>query len=303
MQPTFTLKFLALSLLAGIHTQALAADDSKLQLEVYTSTAHGYAVTSTLIYGERDLLLIDPQLLLSEAREVVKQIKATNRKLTTIYSTHAHPDHFLGVAAILEAFPDAKYVAVKEVSDRIVTAWPARRNFWFPTYGDDLPSETAIVPEALSEPVLELEGHKFPITKEQIGLDGAGNTFVHIPELDAVVTGDIVFNSHLRPPADTAPVYATLARIKALNPKIVVAGHQAQGADSDADVLEFIPAYIEAFKAAKAQSANPAELVAKMKALYPDLGRVDALEQAANTAFAPPAPPAAAPAAPAPAKQ
>jgi hypothetical protein len=105
-----------------------------------------------------------------------------------------------------------------------------------------------------------------------------------------VVTGDIVFNSHLRPPADTAPLYATLARIKALNPKIVVAGHQAQGADSDADVLEFIPAYIDAFAKAKAASANAEELIARMKALYPDLGRVDALEQAATTAFAPPAP-------------
>ena len=69
------------------------------------------------------------------------------------------------------------------------------------------------------------------------------------------------------------------------------------GADSDADVLEFIPAYIDAFAKAKAESKNADELIAKMKAKYPDLGRVDALEQAATQAFAPPAPPAAAPAA------
>lgn len=278
------------TLLALSFSQAKAASDTGLQLEVFTSTAHGYAVTSTLVYGEKDLLLIDPQFLLSEARQVVDKIKATGRTLTTIYSTHAHPDHFLGVAAILEAFPDAKYVALPQVRERITTAWPARRNFWYPTYGDDLPSEQAILPEALSEPKLVLEGHEFPITGEQIGLDGQGNSFVHIPELDAVVTGDIVFNSHLRPPADTAPLYATLARIKALNPKIVVAGHQAQGADSDADVLEFIPAYIDAFAKAKAESANAEQLIARMKAMYPDLGRVDALEQAATTAFAPPAP-------------
>jgi glyoxylase-like metal-dependent hydrolase (beta-lactamase superfamily II) len=245
-------------------------------------------VTSTLVYGDNELLLIDPQFLLSEARQVVDKIKATGRTLTTIYSTHAHPDHFLGVAAILEAFPDAQYVALPQVRERIVTAWPGRRNFWYPTYGDDLPSEQAILPEALTEPKLVLEGHEFPITGEQVGLDGQGNSFVHIPELDAVVTGDIVFNSHLRPPADTGPVYATLARIAALNPKIVVAGHQAQGADSDADVLQFIPAYIDAFNAAKAQSATAEELISKMKALYPDLGRVDALEQAATQAFAPP---------------
>jgi glyoxylase-like metal-dependent hydrolase (beta-lactamase superfamily II) len=216
-------------------------------------------------------------------------IKATGRELTLVYSTHAHPDHFLGVATILEAFPDAKYVALPEVRERIVTAWPGRRNFWYPTYGDELPSEVAILPEALTEPVLVLEGHRFPITKEQIGLDGAGNSFVHIPELDAVVTGDIIFNSHLRPPADTAPLYETLARIAALNPKIVVAGHQGKDSDSDADVLTFIPEYIDYFRAARMESANAAELVAKMKQKYPGLAREDALEQAANTAFAPPA--------------
>jgi glyoxylase-like metal-dependent hydrolase (beta-lactamase superfamily II) len=279
---------LALALSSCFALPAFAAD-APLQLEVFTSSANGYAVTSTLVYGENDLLLIDPQFLKSEAQQVVDKIKATGRKLTTIYSTHAHPDHFLGVATILAAFPDAKYVALPEVRERIVTAWPARRNFWYPTYGDELPGEEAILPEALSEPKLVLEGHEFPITGEQIGLDGAGNSFVYIPELDAVVTGDIIFNSHLRPPADTAPLYETLDRLRALNPKIVVAGHQAQGADSDADVLTFIPEYIDYFRMAKAESANAEELIAKMKAKYPGLGREDALTQAANTAFAPPA--------------
>jgi glyoxylase-like metal-dependent hydrolase (beta-lactamase superfamily II) len=288
MKTTTLLKPLLTSLLALAINPLFAAGESQLQLDVFTSTPHGYAVTSTLVYGEKELLLIDPQFLLSEARQVVEQIKAIGRTLTTIYSTHAHPDHFLGVAAILEAFPDAKYVALPQVRERIVTAWPGRRNFWYPTYGDDLPSEQAILPAALTEPKLVLEGHEFPITGEQVGLDGQGNSFVHIPQLDAVVTGDIVFNSHLRPPADTAPLYATLASIAALNPKIVVAGHQAQGADSDADVLQFIPAYIDAFRAARAESSNAVELVAKMKALYPGLGREDALEQAATQAFAPP---------------
>jgi glyoxylase-like metal-dependent hydrolase (beta-lactamase superfamily II) len=287
----FTARCVSLLSLVLIINPVQAAEKSQLHLDVYTSSPHGYAVTSTLVYGDHDLLLIDPQLLLSEARQVVERIKATGRKLTTIYSTHAHPDHFLGVAAILEAFPDAHYVALPPVRERIVTAWPARRNFWYPTYGDDLPSEKAILPDALSEPKLVLEGHEFPITGEQIGLDGQGNSFVHIPELKAVVTGDIVFNSHLRPPADTAPVYATLDRIAALSPEIVVAGHQAQGTSSDAAVLKFIPAYIDAFRAARAESKSAAELVAKMKVLYPGLGREDALEQAATQAFTPPAAP------------
>ena len=288
------LSYLVPALLGALYASSLsAAEQSKLTLEVFTSTPRGYSVTSTLIYGDKELLLIDPQFLKSEANQVVDMIKATGRTLTTIYTTHAHPDHFLGVAAIKEAFPNARYVALPEVRERMITSWPGRRNFWYPTYGDELPSEVAILPEALTEPVLTLEGHKMQITGEQVGLDGAGNSFVYIPDLDAVVAGDIIFNSHLRPPADTGPVFATLDRIAALNPKIVVAGHQGKDSSSDASVLQFIPKYIEDFKAAQAQSANAKELIDRMTALYPNLAREDALEQAANTAFAPPAPPAA----------
>ncbi|MES2625262.1 MAG: MBL fold metallo-hydrolase [Pseudomonadota bacterium] len=286
------LAYLVPALLGVLATQGLhAADESPLTLDVFTSTPHGYAVTSTLVYGENELLLIDPQFLLSEARQVVDKIRATGRTLTTIYTTHAHPDHFLGVAAIKEAFPEARYVALPEVRERMITSWPGRRNFWYPTYGDDLPSEVAILPEALSEPSLTLEGHEILITGEQVGLDGAGNSFVYIPDLDAVVAGDIIFNSHLRPPADTAPLYETLDRIAALNPKIVVAGHQGKDSNSDASVLQFIPKYIDDFKAAQAESKNAQELIDRMLKLYPGLAREDALEQAANTAFAPPAAP------------
>jgi Zn-dependent hydrolases, including glyoxylases len=275
--------------LFGAAAQAeIIAENDGLSLEVYTSGVFGYAVTSTLVYGEDEVLLIDPQFIRSEAQQVVELIKKSGKPLTMIYSTHAHPDHFLGVETILKAFPDARYVALPEVRERIVTAWPARRNFWYPTYGEELPPEDAILPEALSAPQLEFDGHVFPITGEQIGLDGAGNSFVHIPELDAVVTGDIIFNSHLRPPADTAPLYETLNRISALNPKIVVAGHQAQGASSDASVLKFIPEYIDAFHEERGKANSPEELVAAMKARYPGLGREDALEQAAATAFNPP---------------
>ena len=259
------LSYLVPALLGALYASGLsAAEQSKLTLDVFTSTPRGYSVTSTLIYGDKELLLIDPQFLKSEANQVVEKIKATGRTLTTIYTTHAHPDHFLGVAAIKEAFPNARYVALPEVRERMITSWPGRRNFWYPTYGDELPSEVAILPEALTEPVLTLEGHKMQITGEQVGLDGAGNSFVYIPDLDAVVAGDIIFNSHLRPPADTGPVFATLDRIAALNPKIVVAGHQGKDSSSDASVLQFIPKYIEDFKAAQAQSANAKELIDRM---------------------------------------
>ena len=145
-------------------------------------------------------------------------------------------------------------------------------------------------------PCLRLEGHEIQITGEQIGLDGAGNSFVYIPDLVFLVLSKLFFNSHLRPPADTAPLYETLARIAALNPEIVVCGSSGKDSNSDASVLQFIPKYIDVFPELLTNLPMPRKSVAKMKALYPGLAREDALEQAANTAFTPPAAPPAAPA-------
>lgn len=262
-------------------------ENGPLTVEVFTSSEPGYSVTSTLIYGNNDLILIDPQFLLPEAEQVVELIKATGKRLTTIYTTHAHPDHFLGVPAILEAFPDARYVALPEVRQRMITGWPARRNFWVQTYGEDvLPGPEPVLPDALpNPPMLRLEGYTMPITAEQVGLDGPGNSFVSIPAIKTVVTGDIIFNSHLRPPADTAPLYETLDRIAALDPDYVIGGHQAKGATSEANVLNFVREYIGAFRMARMLSSSPEELQEKMLQMYPDLGRRDALGQAAERAF------------------
>jgi hypothetical protein len=53
--------------LAGILVIAagsLAPAQSKLQTKIFTSTSEGFSVTSTLVYGERDAILIDPENLL-----------------------------------------------------------------------------------------------------------------------------------------------------------------------------------------------------------------------------------------------
>ena len=39
-----------------------------------------------------------------------------------------------------------------------------------------------------------LEGEEFPITGGVQGADGPGNSFVFVPSLKAVITGDIVFD-------------------------------------------------------------------------------------------------------------
>src|SRR5580693_7081387 len=158
---------------------AVAAARSHLQIKVHTGRGvTGYDVNSTMISGEKDMLVIDPQFSLSEAHRLAAEILESKKNLTTIYVTHPHPDHYFGLAVLKQAFPNAKIVALPATINSIKTGWPARQKFWFPTYGNNIPGPEPVLPEELSTPVLTLEGEQFPITGDVQG-DGPGNSFVY----------------------------------------------------------------------------------------------------------------------------
>jgi glyoxylase-like metal-dependent hydrolase (beta-lactamase superfamily II) len=52
--------------------------------------------TSTLITGATEAVLIDAQYLKDDIRDLGDLIERTGKKLTTIYVTHDHQDHYLG---------------------------------------------------------------------------------------------------------------------------------------------------------------------------------------------------------------
>src|SRR5580700_6860422 len=101
------------TLLAAVVLAAAANAQTKLQLKVHTGVGvNGYDVNSTMISGEKDMLVIDPQFSLSEAHRLAAEILESKKNLVTIYVTHPHPDHLFGLAVLHQAFPSARMVAL-----------------------------------------------------------------------------------------------------------------------------------------------------------------------------------------------
>ena len=268
---------------------ANAAAQSHLDLKVHTGHGvNGYDVNSTMISGQKDMIVIDAQFSLSEAHRLAAEILESKKNLTMIYVTHPHPDHFFGLAVLKQAFPNARAVALPATANAEKGAWPARQKFWFTTYGNDIPGPDPVELEALSTPALELEGEQFPITGPVQGSDGPGNSFVYIPSLKAVVTGDIVFDHvYFGVPRGKAREdwNKTIDQIMALDPAIVVPGHEGPGATRDMHSIQFMKKYIADWDANVAFSKDAAEMKAKVLAQYPGLGMEFTLNDRIKTYF------------------
>jgi glyoxylase-like metal-dependent hydrolase (beta-lactamase superfamily II) len=260
----------------GVALAAAPHAQSKLSLKVHTGKGQqGYDVNSTMVIGEKEMIVIDPQFSLSEAHKLAAQILESKKTLTTIYSTHAHPDHLFGVAVLKQAFPEARYVALPAVVAAARTGWPARQKFWFATYGNNIPGPEPVLAEELMTSQLTLEGESFPITGGVQGADGPGNSFVWIPSLKAVVTGDIVFDHVYMPvPRDAAREnwLKTIDQIAALKPEIIIPGHEGPGATRNLQSVAFMKKYYADWDANVAKSKTAAEMRAAVAKQYPGLG-------------------------------
>lgn len=245
--------------------------------------------TVTLIAGDNDAVLVDTFLPEQQSKELVEWAAESGKSLKTIYVTHAHGDHYFGLALLLERFPAAKAIAARPVAEAIARQIEPDfvKSFWEPRFPGQLPKKFA-APQPVDADAFELEGEDLRIIP--LGhTDTSQTTALHIPSIGLVIAGDAVYNeTHLYLAECDAAARSewlhALDIIEALQPKAVVAGHAVTDQDCSPRHIDATRRYIQDFNATVAKTTNNLDLYNEMLALYPDRVNPGSLWGAAKAA-------------------
>ena len=232
-------------------------------------------ISSTLISGKRDAVLVDTAITIDQNQKLVEWIAASGKNLTTIYATHGHGDHFFGVNTIQKRFPKARLVATREViavMQKQASA-PVVNAYWKTRFPGQIDSTLGVADE-LTGGVIELEGEQ--LVSVPLGhTDTESTTCLHAPSIGLAVCGDAVYNDvHLHLGESNAEGrkewIAALDKVESLNPVAVIAGHKRSGAPDTPNNIEETRKYIRDFGRIAANPETALELYEQMLAIYPD---------------------------------
>lgn len=281
---TLTVLFSAAALLGSVAASSFAA--SPLQIEVYNPGEKGiFPVSSEIVSGKKEVVLIDAQFQRNDAQALVEKIKATGKKLTTVYISHSDPDYYFGLDVIRAAFPEAKIVATAPTVAAIKATMEGKLAYWGPILKENAPAKL-VLPAVLKGDELRVDGQPLKIK----GLQGPTpeRSYVWVPSLKTVAGGIPVLSGIHVWVADTQTRESrqqwldTLRDIEALKPTTVIPGHYIGPLPKGTQAVQFTANYLKTFEAEASKAKNSAELIQAMKAAYPNLAEVSSLELSAK---------------------
>ncbi|MUM35700.1 MBL fold metallo-hydrolase, partial [Mycolicibacterium sp. CBMA 361] len=194
------------------------------------STRMWSPITSTLITGRRDAVLVDPPMTTHQATEVGDWIVASGHSLRQIYITHGHGDHWFGALPLLQRFPGVTVHATEGTAALMAEQNDPqfRAEFWDRVFPGQLPVGELEV-SVVDQHGLEIDGTAL-IPVEVGHTDTDATTMLHVPETGLLVAGDVVYNGvhlYLTESGGVAGIDDWLAALdvaEALDPTVVIAG-------------------------------------------------------------------------------
>jgi glyoxylase-like metal-dependent hydrolase (beta-lactamase superfamily II) len=251
-------------------------------------------ISCVLVHGPDSAALIDTPITIEQGEAIAKWIRETipKKKLQYIYTTHAHPDHFMAVPVLQKHFPGVEFVATQNVVAGIQELYKTAYDQVWPTMFPNQLHPDKPLPKALpASGEFSVDGEK--LQGIEVGhTDNEFSSFLHVPNVDLVVTGDIVYGDchqhfgEANTPARRKEWLDAIDRIEAKNPHIVIAGHKRASQADAPYLIQSTREYIYTFEKELAKTTSAKALYDRMRELYPQRWNLFILDKACQESFA-----------------
>ena len=229
-------------------------------------------MTSTLIFGEYDAVLVDAMTTVAEAEALADWIALHTATCDHLYNARSFRP-LLRFERAARPFPGRPRNSNGQNGERNAAcfcsppwaAHPAGAGLGRLPRSWSLPSPMRATrsPSRATNCASSSGPHRLPLS-----------TSLHVPSIDLIVAGDVVYNQCHMYVGDTTPEsrknwIAALDRLAALNPTMVVAGHKKPGAPDSPSTIQDTKRYLQDFDRLQKTATSEQELFDQMTELYP----------------------------------
>lgn len=274
----------------GVVFSEFVTKKNGLQVDVYHQPAAGVVYQNstdlsfsptafTLIHGKHDAVLVDSPATIAQGKALAQWISQTipGKQLKTVYITHGHGDHFFTGPIIQQSYPGAQFVVKKDVYDHMLQQYEPTffKAVWASLFPGGQVTDTPFPAKVLPKNgTFYLEGHVLQAV--EVGQSDTYNTTVlHVPDLDLVVGGDVIYGHCHQLFAEDASHELrqqwldSLDKAAALNAKVVVPSHMQVHDGYQPSHINETKRYIHVWEQLRASSSSWQELEANMKNAFP----------------------------------
>jgi glyoxylase-like metal-dependent hydrolase (beta-lactamase superfamily II) len=230
-------------------------------------------LSSTLVFGGRDALLVDPPFTRTQIQAVGDWIERSGQRLAYIYVTHGHGDHWFGTGELAKRFPGVTVYATEGTIEVMrQQAGPGREQLFDRIFPGQIPA-SPVLAEPIPAQGFLLEGN--PVVAVETGhTDTEKTTVLHVPSIGLVAAGDVAYNGVHQYIAEGGggglqEWLRALDRVAGLHPRAVVAGHKDKNRPDDPAVLDETRRYLQDAIRLLDDKPTARDFYDQMIALYP----------------------------------
>jgi glyoxylase-like metal-dependent hydrolase (beta-lactamase superfamily II) len=231
-------------------------------------------LSSTLISGAQDAVLVDPPFTRTQTQRVGDWVEKSGRRLACIYVTHGHGDHWFGTGDLVKRFPGVTvYATAGTIEVMRQQAGQGREQLWDRIFPGQIP-ETPVLAEPIPAQGFLLEGN--PVAAVETGhTDTDHTTVLHVPSIGLVAAGDVAYNGVHQYILEGGhgglqQWLHAIDRVADLHPRAVVAGHKNKNRPDDPAILDETRQYLQDVIRLLDQKPTARDFFDQMIALYPD---------------------------------